>query len=552
MRVRLLGPIEIDTDEGQPVTLSAAKERSLVAALALAGGSTVATDSLISALWGDEPPSAARKTLQTYVWNLRQALGADFVVTDPVGYRLEVGRHDVDVHRFRALSRQGDAALRRGSVDHARDALSAAVALWRGPALAGVAPHTGLAADATRLEQEYLATLEARIAADLAGGFHDGLVGELESLVREHPFRERLWGHLMVALYRSGRQADALAAYQRARRLLRDELGLEPGGELRRIEAAVLHQQLDLGTSADGGPGERNATIRPTPVQYARAADGVTVAFQSAGTGPLDILAIPGYIHHLDIWWNAPTDQLVRVLAGIGRLTVFDKRGMGLSDRPEAIDVDAWTLDALGVLDAVGAEKAVLLGVSAGALTALQLAARYPERVSALVLFNGYARHLVADDYPMGHDPSVIDAYARNLEAKWGTGVALSSAAPSLAQDPQVRAYWARYQRLSASPSAAIRFLWATTLADVRHVLPEIHVPTLVVHAGGDMLVPVAQGEYVARRISGAEFLRLESDIHLICVSDVLDRLAGAMRTFVERVVADERRSPLSRVPAVN
>src|SRR6202035_3609141 len=121
---------------------------------------------------------------------------------------------------------------------------------------------------------------------------------------------------------------------------------------------------------------------------------------------------------------------------------------------------------------------------------------------------------------------AVVDAWARHVEAKWGTGVAISTAAPSLAHDPNVRAYWARYQRLSASPSAATRFLRATNEADVRHILPQIEVPMLVAHAERDLMVPVAMGRYVADHVSGAEFLALDSDIHLICVSDVLDQLA--------------------------
>jgi pimeloyl-ACP methyl ester carboxylesterase len=339
----------------------------------------------------------------------------------------------------------------------------------------------------------------------------------------------------MVAMYRCGRQAEALAAYQRVRRLLIDELGIEPGGELRRTEAAILRQELDPDpTSGAGAVGPAEVT-RPSPVRYARTADGVSVAYRSAGSGPTSILAIPGYIHHLDIWWNAPTDHLVRELSRLGTFTMFDKRGMGLSDRPETVDVDAWTLDALGVLDAIGADEVVLFGVSCGSLTALQLAARHPERVSALVLFNSYARHLVADDYPAGHPRETVESYARVLEAGWGTGVALSSAAPSLVHDPDVRAYWARYQQLSASPAAAMRFLWATTEADVRHLLPEIRVPTLVVHAANDLLVPFGQGKYLADRIPGAELVVLDSDIHLVCVSDVLDQLAAAMTTFLER-----------------
>jgi DNA-binding SARP family transcriptional activator/pimeloyl-ACP methyl ester carboxylesterase len=538
MRVRLLGPIVVDTDDGESVAFSAAKERSFVAALALAGGRTVSTDSLISSLWGEDPPAAARKTLQTYVWNVRRALGADRVMTEPEGYRLVVAREEVDVHRFRTFVRDGDEALRQGRVDRARRMLGAAMELWSGEPLTGVGSHTGLAAEATRLEQERLAALEARIAADLVGGCHHELVGELESLVREHPFRERLWGHLMVALYRSGRQADALAAYQRVRELLRDELGLEPGGELRRIEAGVLAHDVDPpAPAADDAVASQHA-FRPTPVRYASAADGVTVAYQSAGTGPLEILAIPGYIHHLDTWWNAPTNRLVRELSGMGRFTMFDKRGMGLSDRPDIVDVDAWTLDALGVLDAIGSERAVLLGVSCGALTALQLAALHPERVSALVLFGGFARQLVGDDYPIGYDLDVVESYAKWVESEWGTGVALDVVAPSLAKDPNVLAYWARYQALSASPTAATRFLWASVLADVRHLLPMIAVPTLVAHAERDVLVPVAQGKYVADQIPGAEFLPLDSDVHLICVSDVLPEFAGAMTDFLERVLS--------------
>jgi DNA-binding SARP family transcriptional activator/pimeloyl-ACP methyl ester carboxylesterase len=537
--VRLFGSIETETDDGEAVVLAAAKERSLVAALALAAGAAVPTDSLIWSLWGDDAPRAARKTLQTYVWNVRRALGADAVETDPIGYRLRVARDDVDVHRFRALVRDGDDALRAGAVDRARALLSEAVDLRRGPPFTGVAQHTGLAAEAVRLEEEHVAAVEARVAADLAGGLHRELVGELELLVHEHPFRERLWGHLMVALYRSGRQADALDAYQRVRSLLRDELGLEPGGELRRIEAAVLSHELGMPTGERSSVGRVPAAdIRPSPVRYARAADGVSVAYQVAGEGPVDILAIPGYVHHLDIWWNAPTDQLVRRLTSMGRLIVFDKRGIGLSDRPESIGLDGWVLDALAVLDAVGAERVLILGVSSGAVTALQLAADHPERVAALVLFGGYARHLAAPGYEIGHDPAVFEAYARHLESRWGTGVAISSAAPSRAHDPEVREYWARYQRLSASPSAAVRYLHAVGEADVRSVLPSISVPALVAHAERDLLVPVEQGRYVADHIAGAEFVTLDSDVHLICVSDVLGTLADHIEDFTTRVLA--------------
>ena len=538
MRISLLGPVAVEDDDGTTIVLKAAKERSLLSVLALTAGQEVGTDALMWALWGEEPPAAARKTLQTYVWNLRQAFGSHRIDTCPSGYRLAVDPDEVDVHRFRDLTRRGDAAMRRGEVSQACSLLRDALALWRGRPFADVAQHTGLAAEVARLEQEHVSAVEARIAADLADGRHHELVGELEGLTRVHPFRERLWGQLMVALYRTGCQAEALAAYQRARSILSEELGLEPGGELRRIESAVLNHEIESGTHGAAAGVLATEAIRPSPVRYALTSDGVAIAHQVAGTGPVDILAIPGYVHHLDIWWNAPTDRLVRRLTSIGRLTVFDKRGMGLSDRPESVEVADWTLDALAVLDAAGIDQAVILGVAAGSLTAVELAARHPARVRALVLHGGFARQLAAPGYDIGWDPAVIDSYAAHLEQGWGTGVAISSAAPSLGSDPAVRAYWARYQRLSASPTGAIHLLRASVAADVRHLLGAVHVPTLVLHAERDMLVPVAQARYVADHIDGAELVTLDSDVHLICVSDVLEQVADHIESFVARLSA--------------
>lgn len=531
MRIRLLGAVEAESDEGRPILLSAAKERSLLATLALAAGRDVSSDTLVWALWGDEPPPAARKTLQTYVWNLRQAFGSRRIETGPTGYRLAVDASDVDVTLFRELTRRGDVAMRRGDVSDARSLLAEALSLWRGQPFADVAQHTGLATESARLEQEHLSAIEARIAADLAGGAHHELVGELEALTREHPFRERFWGQLMVALYRTGCQAEALAAYQRARSVLAEELGLEPGGELRRLEVAILDHTLDPGVD----PPIPHA-LRPSPVRYARTADDVAIAYQTAGDGPVDVVAVPGYVHHLDIWWNAPTDRLVRRLTAIGRLVVLDPRGMGLSDRPDVVDVDDWTVDALAVLDAADVEQAVVLGVAAGSVTALRLAAEHPERVRALIIHSGYARQLAAPGYDIGWPREIIDDYAAHVERGWGTGVALSRAAPSLAADPAVRSYYARYQRLSASPSAAVRHLRASTQADVRHLLEAIRAPTLVLHAERDVLVPVAQGRFVADHIKGAEFVSLDSDVHLICVSDVLEDVADHIETFLARV----------------
>ncbi|HEX5096302.1 MAG TPA: alpha/beta fold hydrolase [Acidimicrobiia bacterium] len=527
MDVGVLGPVRAHTDSGE-VVLSAAKERSVLATLALHAGAVVTPDALIDALWGATPPESARKTLQTYVSNIRRALGADVVGTDPNGYVLHVDRDAVDVLRFRRLVREGEDALRAGATLHARDALTAATALWRGEPFGGVAAHTGLAAEAVRLREEYLGALEGRVASELETGADAHLVGELEALVREHPYRERLWGHLMTALYRSGRQADALSVYERVRVLLRDELGLEPGGELQRLQRAVLEHTM-----------AERAVVPPSlqpfrsSVRYAVARDGVHVAYQVVGDGPIDLIAVPGFVSHLDMWWDAPTDALVRRLASFSRLIMFDKRGMGLSDRPAHIDIDDWVEDTRAVFEAAGSRRAVVLGISAGAPTASLFAARYPEHTSALVVYGGYPRILRSDDYEFGFEREDVDEFIQQMQDEWGTGFGLSVLAPSLETDPAALEFWARLQTTSASPGAAARFLRALAEVDISDELPQINAPTLLVHVQRDANTPVEGARICRDLIPGARLVELDSDIHLIWLSDVIEEITDEIEQFI-------------------
>jgi DNA-binding SARP family transcriptional activator/pimeloyl-ACP methyl ester carboxylesterase len=499
----------------------------------------VGPDALVDTLWGDAPPATARKTLQTYVSNLRRTVGADVLVTEGAGYRLRVDADSVDVCRFRTLVQAGEEALRRGLIHRARDELVEAVGLWRGELLGGVAPHTGLAAEGVRLREEYLTALETRISADLAAGGAGELVGELEALVREHPFRERMWVHLITSLYRAGRQADALAAYGRARTVLREELGLEPGGELRRVERAVLEhdRSLDASPVCTTPPAGTLAITRP-PVRYATSPDGVHVAYRVVGDGPVDVIAVPGFVSHLDMWWDAPTDTLVRRLASISRLILYDKRGMGLSDRPPRIDVEHWVDDTLAVLDAAGSKRAVILGLSAGAPTAALVAAGHPNRTRGLILCGGFARLLPGDGYDPGYDRRTAEAFIERMHTKWGTGTGMAVLAPSLKDDPAARAFWARCQTFAASPDAAAAFLRALVEIDVRAVLPTITAPTLILHASRDLNVPIEAARACRDLIPGAELVELDSDIHLIWLSDVVDEISAQIERFVGRTGA--------------
>jgi len=242
---RVLGPLEVDRD-GSPVELGPPRERALLALLLTRANETVSRDSLIDELWLDDPPRSAVNVLQTYVSHLRKALPPGRLATQSPGYVLRVEPGELDLHRFEELVEEGRRRLAVGDADGASHAFGSALGLWRGAALGGAGPAALLAAEAGRLEEIRLTVLEERLDAELASGRHDALIADLERLVAEHPLRERLRAQLMVALYRAGRQPEALAQYRTARERLSDELGIEPGRALRDLEAAILRQDPSL------------------------------------------------------------------------------------------------------------------------------------------------------------------------------------------------------------------------------------------------------------------------------------------------------------------
>jgi DNA-binding SARP family transcriptional activator/streptogramin lyase len=242
---RILGPLEVLAD-GRPVTLGGPKVRALLAILVLHRREVVSTGRLIDALWGERASPTAAKTVQVYVSNLRKALGDGLLVTRAPGYVLQAETDQVDLDRFTELVAAGRDALQSDDPQLASGTLRQALALWRGPPLADFGYESFAQGQIARLEDARLAALEDRIDADLAAGGHAALVSELEPLLREHPWRERLQAQLMLALYRSGRQADALQSYRHARRSMVDELGLEPGRPLQELEQAILEQDPAL------------------------------------------------------------------------------------------------------------------------------------------------------------------------------------------------------------------------------------------------------------------------------------------------------------------
>jgi YVTN family beta-propeller protein len=251
MEFRILGSLEVLL-EGRQIPLGGPRQRAVLAILLLHRGEVVSADRVVDELWGERPPDTATKTVQVYVSRLRKALGAGVLATRGGGYALEVGADDVDAGRFERLAGEGREALDRGDARGASETLRAALDLWRGPPLADLAYESFAQTEIGRLEELRLAALENRIEADLALGRHAALVPELEALVAEHPERERLRAQLMLALYRSGRQSDALESYRDARRTL-VALGLEPGPQLRELERAILSQDRAIAAPAPTG-----------------------------------------------------------------------------------------------------------------------------------------------------------------------------------------------------------------------------------------------------------------------------------------------------------
>jgi DNA-binding SARP family transcriptional activator len=269
MEFRILGPLEAWHEESE-VPLGGRKPRALLAVLLLHPNEVVPADRLIDELWGEDSPEDAAAALRVNVSRLRKALPQDVLTTRSPGYVIRIEPDALDLHEFERLVDEGRSLLARGLAADASKRLREALSLWRGPAFADFTYESFAQTAIARLEEIRLAAVELRIDADLALGRHDELVGELEALVAEHPLRERLQRYLMTALYRSGRQAEALDAYKDARRIFVDELGIDPSPALQELERAILQQDPALDVEAPAQAGFREAGERSILVAITR------------------------------------------------------------------------------------------------------------------------------------------------------------------------------------------------------------------------------------------------------------------------------------------
>src|SRR6516225_9532186 len=426
----LLGPLEVRVS-GHAVPLGGPRQRAVLALLLLEANRVVSMDRLAEELWGGDPPEGWATTLQTYVFHLRQALepgrsrgaASGVLVTRGRGYLLRVDRGHLDGALFQEGFAAGRAALEAGRYAEAAEALRQALDLWRSPVLADLADYAFTRPEAAQLEELRLAALEARIDADLALGRHDALTAELERLVAEHPLRERLHGQLMLALYRCGRQAEALAAYRRVRDLLADELGIDPGEPLVRLHAAVLAHDRALDWTLPSAPADR---------QRAEAGAGIGALVASPAPGsPRRAAAGQGEL--------AGARRRARRLLAVGSaLAVAAAVCIVAVARPWAGEPGGLPANSVSLIDSAGGRVGAAVSVGtpaglaygAGSVWAVDSTGGTVSRINP-------ATHAVVQQIPVGSDPVAVTVTGQDVwvaNSGDGTVSRINAAADTMVQ----------------------------------------------------------------------------------------------------------------------
>lgn len=532
MRFRLLGSLEVE-GSGGPVEVPGHRLRVALAYLLVHRNEVVARDRLIDAVWAGSPPSGASHGLDVLVSRLRRCLGSacdgDRLETRSGGYRLRLDGDELDVDRFERSLAAGRRALSAGDDAHAIDLLRLALGEWRGTAFGDLVYEPFAEQEAARLEELRLEALEALCEAELRSGTQPDVISQLEALVTAEPLREHARALLMRALYASGRQAEALETYRQGRLLLVDQ-GLEPGGELRTLQAAILRHDSALG---DHGLG-RSADVAP-PTRYVRN-DGAAIAYQISGGGPYDVLYAPPFVTNVELVWQIPAwAALLDRLGSFGRLLRLDRRGTGMSDRVPVGDLDVVVDDFRAVMDAALSPEAAVVGASEAGPLGLLFAAAHPERVWALVLWGATARVAWAPDYPIGVPQRELEQELGDEERIWtepGYAEALARALGAPDVD-ELASMW----RQSASPGAIRALERQNADVDVRSVLAEIRVPTLVLNREGDGSA-AAGSRYLAEHIPGARHVVFPGADHVMFAAGDFEPIVAEIQAFLDEAWA--------------
>lgn len=494
--LQTLGLPEVHADD-RPIRLNLRKGLALLIYLAEAKGA-VARDVLATLLWPETPRETGLARLRRLLHRVELALGQPVLETDRTSVQWSV---DVALNRDTQLF---ESACDRGDFEEA-------CRIYRGDFLAGFSPEDCREFDdwaffrREALRGRLVHALERLVQDKNAAGDHFAATVPAARLVELDPFSEVYGRHLIRSLLLAGDRGGAERHHAALTQRLRDELGVAPEAETEALMAPAA------GPRGDAVPATR----------YVKGA-GVHLAYQTYGSGPLDILVMPGFVSHVERVWEHPASRsFLTALMKLGRLVILDRRGIGLSDRVgSAPGIDVTAEDIGTVLRAADSRRVVLFGASECGPACIKFAVDEPRRVAGLILFGALAKGCWSEDYPHALRASQYDAWSRQLVAQWGGPAGIETFAPSLANDPQARAWWAGLLRAASSPGGISAVLEAFRDADVRHLLGEIAVPTLVLHRQDDRAVRIAAGRDVASRISGAEFVALDGNDHWFFAGD--------------------------------
>jgi DNA-binding SARP family transcriptional activator/pimeloyl-ACP methyl ester carboxylesterase len=514
--LQTLGFPEIHAGD-RPIKLNLRKGLALLIYLAEAKG-PVARDLLATLLWPESPRETGRTRLRRMLHRIELTLGQPVFETDRESVRWSA-----------AIELKVDSQLFENACD-AGDFEQACLS-YRGDFLAGFAlPDCPEFDDWAFYRREALRGrlmhgLERLVQDKNAAGEHFAAAAHAGRLVELDPLSEVYGRHLIRSLLLSGDRSAAERHHAALTQRLRDELGVAPEAATEALmnpAAAPLLHAVPTTRYAEGG--------------------GVHLAYQTYGSGELDILIMPGFVSHVERVWEHPACRafLVSMMAH-GRLILFDRRGVGLSDRVgSAPSVEVTAEDIGTVLRAAQTRRVVLFGASECGPACIKFAVEESRLVAGLILFGSLARGCWAPDYPHALRASQYDAWRQQLVAEWGGPAGIETFAPSLSRDPQARAWWAGLLRAASSPGAIWAVLKALRDADVRHLLPRLSVPTLVLHRRADRAVRMAAGRDMASQITGAEFVELDGNDHWF-FAGAQQPVLEAIKRFVNALPRDRR-----------
>jgi len=519
----LLGSPRIIVD-GRTAALTLRKALALLAYLACASRS-ISREELSELLWPDAPEGQGRARLRRTLYRLATSLGFNPLHADGELLRpADEVELVCDATRFESMV---DSALSLSGAPGALDLLTNAAEIYGGDFMQGfVLPDCdqfGQWQDqrSAALRELQIQVLEKLVDSDRSGLDTAATMRYIQRLLRLEPTSETHHGAAIRLLIASGRTGAALAQYRTCERTLREELGVAPSPETRALVA-------DLSVPDHPGTALSMPRTRYTPSGEAH------IAYQVVGEGPQNVILIPGFVSHLEQCWMEPTlAEFLGELGSMCRLILLDRRGIGLSDRTAGPPTSESTAaDIQAVMDAVGIDRTVIFGISEGGPMALKFAHERPERVAGLVLFGTMARGLRSPDCPWALDRAGFDGWLAHMVETWGGPSGLRMFAPSRADEPAFRDWWARTLRLGSSPGAMRAVLEALRDVDVRGLLAEIQTPALVMHREGDRAIQVEAGRQIATTLPEAIWIRLDGDDHWPWIGETRPVIA-AVRAFL-------------------